>query len=88
LTIIAQLVKLKVGVRLLQIACDGSHFTYISRPSVAGFGITKYLIILVIILLLFSSRLPSIARSLGQSLIEFKKGIKELENSSDEKKSE
>lgn len=50
--------------------------------------IIKYLIVLVIILLLFSSRLPSLARSLGQSLIEFKKGIKELENSSDDKKSE
>jgi sec-independent protein translocase protein TatA len=53
-----------------------------------GIGIWKFLIILLILLLLFSSRLPSIARSLGQSLIEFKKGVKELENSSDDKESE
>jgi sec-independent protein translocase protein TatA len=53
-----------------------------------GVGIWKFIIILLILLLLFSSRLPSIARSLGQSLIEFKKGVKELENSSDDKESE
>jgi len=39
------------------------------------------------VLLLFSSRLPSLARSLGQTVIEFKKGIKELEKSSDDEKS-
>jgi len=48
----------------------------------------KLLILLGIILLLFSSRLPSLARSLGQSITEFKKGIKELENQSDDEKSE
>jgi Sec-independent protein translocase protein TatA len=32
--------------------------------------------------------LPSVARSLGQSVIEFKKGFKELEKSSDDEKSE
>jgi len=44
----------------------------------------KLLIILLIILLLFSSRLPSLARSLGQSIFEFKKGIKEIEDQSAE----
>lgn len=53
-----------------------------------GIGIWKLLIILVIVLLLFSSRLPSLARSLGQSITEFKKGVKELENQSDDEKSE
>ena len=52
-----------------------------------GFGIWEVVIFLGIILLLFSSRLPSLARSLGQSVIEFKKGVKELENSSDDDKS-
>ena len=42
------------------------------------------LIFLGIILLLFGSRLPSLARSLGQSVTEFKKGIKEIEDHSDE----
>jgi sec-independent protein translocase protein TatA len=88
LTITAQLVKLKVGVRMVPTARIRRMWPDVCGLVLVGFGITKYLIILVIILLLFSSRLPSIARSLGQSLIEFKKGIKELENSSDEKKSE
>ncbi|HEX5472525.1 MAG TPA: twin-arginine translocase TatA/TatE family subunit [Lacipirellulaceae bacterium] len=48
----------------------------------------KLLLVLVIVLLLFSHRLPSIARSLGQSVSEFKKGVKELENESDNEKSE
>jgi sec-independent protein translocase protein TatA len=52
-----------------------------------GLGIWELLIFLGIILLLFSSRLPTLARSLGQSIIEFKKGVKELENSSDDDKS-
>lgn len=49
-----------------------------------GFGYWEFLIILVVMLLLFGNRLPSLARSLGQSLIEFKKGVKEI----DEKKPE
>jgi sec-independent protein translocase protein TatA len=44
-------------------------------PSV---GITELIIILVILLLLFgSSRLPSLARGMGKSISEFKKGISE-----------
>ncbi len=53
----------------------------------AGIRIWKLLILLFIVLLLFSSRLPSVARALGQSVIEFKKGIKELENHSDDETS-
>ncbi|MBC7929867.1 MAG: twin-arginine translocase TatA/TatE family subunit [Rubrivivax sp.] len=41
-------------------------------------GITELIIILVILLLLFgSSRLPSLARGMGKSINEFKKGISE-----------
>lgn len=47
-------------------------------------GPLQILIVLVIVLLLFGNRLPSLARSLGQSLVEFKKGVKEI----DEKKSD
>ena len=43
-------------------------------------GIWQLLIVLVVVLLLFGNRLPSIARSLGQSLIEFKKGVKEIDD--------
>jgi sec-independent protein translocase protein TatA len=41
-------------------------------------GITELIIILVILLLLFgSSRLPQLARGMGKSINEFKKGISE-----------
>jgi TatA/E family protein of Tat protein translocase len=53
-----------------------------------GIGIWKILLFLGVILLLFSSRLPTLARSFGQSIVEFKKGLKELEVSSDDDKSE
>ncbi|MFO0788772.1 MAG: twin-arginine translocase TatA/TatE family subunit [Pirellulales bacterium] len=42
---------------------------------------------LLLVLLLFSSRLPSVARAIGQSITEFKKGFKELENHTDDDKS-
>jgi sec-independent protein translocase protein TatA len=43
----------------------------------------KILLILGIVLLLFgSSRLPSLARAFGQSITEFKRGIKEIEDHS------
>jgi sec-independent protein translocase protein TatA len=36
-------------------------------------------ILLVVVLLLFGgSRLPALARSVGQSIVEFKKGVKEI----------
>jgi len=33
----------------------------------------------IVAILLFGNRLPSVARSLGRSLVEFKKGMNELE---------
>jgi sec-independent protein translocase protein TatA len=45
-------------------------------------GLPQILIVLVIVLLLFGNRLPAVARSLGRSLIEFKKGVKEVEDQS------
>jgi sec-independent protein translocase protein TatA len=54
------------------------------RTLQAGIPIFKLLILLLIVLLLFSSRLPSAARAVGQSILEFKKGIKELESHSDD----
>ena len=44
-------------------------------------GPWQIIIVLVIVLLLFGNRLPSLARSLGQSLTEFKKGVKEIDHS-------
>jgi sec-independent protein translocase protein TatA len=52
-------------------------------------GPTELIIILVIVLVLFgSTRLPKLARSMGQASKEFKKGIDEGDKSSDEDKPE
>jgi sec-independent protein translocase protein TatA len=40
----------------------------------------EMLIVGVVAVILFGSRLPSVARSLGKSLTEFKKGMREFEN--------
>ena len=55
------------------------------RLSMTGIGIWQLLIVLAIALLLFGgSRLPGLARSLGQSINEFKKGVKEIDDKSEE----
>jgi sec-independent protein translocase protein TatA len=44
-------------------------------------GFPELLVILLIVLLLFGAkRLPEIARGLGKSIQEFKKGVKEIEH--------
>ena len=43
-------------------------------------GPMEWIIILVIAVLLFGKRLPEIARGMGKSLTEFKKGVKEAEH--------
>jgi sec-independent protein translocase protein TatA len=43
-------------------------------------GNTELLIILVIALLIFGSRLPSVMRSVGKSVTEFKRGLHEVED--------
>jgi len=45
-----------------------------------GIGSTELLIIGILAVILFGNRLPSVARSLGKSLTEFKKGMREFEN--------
>ncbi len=44
----------------------------------------EWIIILAVALLIFGRRLPEIARGLGKSLTEFKKGIREAEDTRDE----
>jgi sec-independent protein translocase protein TatA len=43
-------------------------------------GPLEIFIIAVIILLLFGNRLPSVMRSLGKGIVEFKKGVKGIED--------
>jgi sec-independent protein translocase protein TatA len=43
-----------------------------------------WVVILVVALLLFGRRLPEVARAAGKSLSEFKKGINEAKESTDE----
>ena len=43
-------------------------------------GPTEMVIFGIIAVLLFGSRLPSVARSLGKSIVEFKKGMNDLQD--------
>lgn len=43
-------------------------------------GYMEFLIIGIIALLLFGKRLPEVARSLGKGIVEFKKGVRGIED--------
>jgi sec-independent protein translocase protein TatA len=45
-----------------------------------GIGPMEMVIVGIVAVLLFGSRLPSVARSLGKSMTEFKKGMREFED--------
>ena len=47
-------------------------------------GGMEWIVILVIGLLLFGRRLPDVARSLGKSIVEFKKGMKDVRDEIDD----
>lgn len=55
------------------------NMAFISMP-----GGSEWLVILVIGLLVFGRRLPEVARNLGKSVNEFKKGIREFQDSADD----
>ncbi len=52
-------------------------------PFVGGLGLPELMIFAVIILLLFGKRLPTVMRSLGRSVVEFKQGTKDAEENTD-----
>ncbi|MGR3177923.1 MAG: Sec-independent protein translocase subunit TatA/TatB [Candidatus Anammoxibacter sp.] len=43
-------------------------------------GGIEWIIILIVALLIFGRRLPDVMRSMGKGIVEFKKGIKGIEN--------
>ncbi len=47
-------------------------------------GPVEIIVILVVLLLVFGRRLPEIARNIGKSLTELKKGMHEVEETKDE----
>lgn len=49
-----------------------------------GFSGPTLIIMAIVVLLLFGNRLPDTMRSLGKSITEFKKGVKEGESSDEE----
>lgn len=56
------------------------HAPIFGLPFVGMPGWPELLIVAAIVLLLFGKRLPGAMRSLGQSIVEFKKGVKGVED--------
>jgi len=50
-----------------------------------GIGHTELIVIAIVVLVLFGSRLPTVMRSLGRSVVEFKKGVREIDDDTAEK---
>lgn len=45
-----------------------------------GLGSTELIILGIVMLLLFGNRLPSVMRSLGRGVVEFKKGVSGIDD--------
>ena len=58
-------------------------------PKIGSLGVLELLIILVVVLLIFGPRrLPEMAKGLGQSVREFRKGIKDMRTEVEEETAE
>jgi sec-independent protein translocase protein TatA len=53
-----------------------------------GLGVTEVVVIGIVGILLFGNRLPTIARSVGSSFVQFKKGLNDVEDEVKEIKKE
>lgn len=49
-----------------------------------GIGPMELFFVALIILVLFGNRLPGVMRSLGQGMVEFKKGVQGIEDDKDD----
>jgi sec-independent protein translocase protein TatA len=47
-----------------------------------GLGTVELLVVAGVVLLLFGSRLPKVMRSLGEGIVEFKRGVQGIEDES------
>jgi len=47
-----------------------------------GLGTVELLVVACVVLLLFGSRLPKVMRSLGEGIVEFKRGVQGIEDES------
>ena len=57
-----------------------------THATLAVFGLPggyEMIIVLIVALLIFGRRLPDVARSVGKSIVEFKKGIKDVKDDID-----
>lgn len=54
------------------------HYTGTTLGFLGNIGWPEILIVSVVLLLLFGRRLPEMGRSLGQGIVEFKKGLKDV----------
>ena len=55
------------------------------KRAMFGLGIPELLILAFILLILFGNKLPGMMRSLGQGVVEFKKGVQGIEEDSDDR---
>jgi sec-independent protein translocase protein TatA len=71
--------------RVLALATCCSHLTLCGRIfsgersyiAMFGIGTTELLVVMLVLLILFGHRLPSLMRSLGQSATSFKQGMRD-----------
>jgi len=56
--------------------------------AIFGVGPTELIVLSIVVLLLFGNRLPSVMRSLGRGVIEFKRGVQGIEDDVDESASQ
>jgi sec-independent protein translocase protein TatA len=58
-------------------------------PALFGYGFSwiEIVVIGLVVLLLFGNRLPGLMRSLGQGVVEFKKGVQGIEEDNEAKAS-
>jgi sec-independent protein translocase protein TatA len=50
---------------------------------IGGIGPMELAVVALVVLLLFGNRLPSVMRSMGKGIVEFKKGVQGIEDDTD-----